>query len=166
MESFRKHAIDRAGLTEKDAAACHEGPVLACTNLIGQLDHSVDITFLVTVDEPFTPAQTAFVTEAGWYSFEQVARMYRASVRATEPGRPYPVRNAFEGYCLLLLSGSIGETLLPVSTLSGPGVADYLVSLRQERTLRRGWLREAASVHERIIDRSPFLHEEPRRDQA
>jgi hypothetical protein len=177
MESFRSHAVGRAGLTEKTAATFREGPILACTNLIGRLDHSIDITFLVTVDEPFAPVQTRFATEAGWYTFEQVAEMYRASFQLTNSERSYPdpyrervlfapVRNAFEGYCLLLLSGTIGETMLPVSEPSSPALAGYQTALKKERTLRKGWLREAASIHERISDESPFLHEEPRRDQA
>ena len=177
MESFRRHAVDRAGLTAEIAATFREGPILACTNLIGRLDHSVDITFLVTIDEPFTPMPTRFAIDAGWYTFEQVAEMYRASVQATEPGRSYPdpyqervlfapVRNAFEGYCLLLLSGTIGETMLPVGGSSSASLDGYLTALKEERILRKGWLREAASIHERISDGSPFLHEEPRRDQA
>ena len=177
MESLRNHAIRRAGLSENTVRAFHEGPVLACTNLIGQLDHSVDITFLVTIDKPFIPIQTRFVAEAGWYTFEQVAEMYRASGLRTGPDRSYPdpyqerilfapVRNAFEGYCLLLLSGAIGETMLPFGDSPGAAFGGYLAALKEERTLRKGWLREAAIVHEKISDGSPFLHEEPRREQA
>lgn len=177
MRSLRNHAIRRAGLSENVAASFREGPVLACTNLIGQLDHSVDITFLVTVDKPFMPFQTRFMTEAGWYTFEQVAEMYRASALRVGSDRSYPdpyqerilfapVRNAFEGYCLLLLSGTIGETMLPFVDSSGASLGGYLAAIKEERTLRKGWLREAAIVHEKISDESPFLHEEPRREQA
>jgi hypothetical protein len=176
MESLRNHAIRRAGLPEEIAATLREGPVLACTNLIGQLDHSVDITFLVTVDRPFRPVQTRYATQAGWYTFEQLAEMYRASNPRAGTERSYPdpyekqilfapVRNAFEGYCLLLLSGTIGETMLPLGD-SSIAAFGYITALKEERTLRKGWLKEAAIVHEKISDESPFLHEELRRDQA
>jgi hypothetical protein len=177
MESFRIHAVERAGLATDIAAKCREGPVLACTNLIGQLDHSVDITFLVTIDEPFPPQKTRYVSDVGWYSFEEVVEMYRVSSRAVEPGQSYPdpyqekllfapVRNAFEGYCLLLLAGALGDTLLPSSGLSNLGSTTLLSTIKEERAIRKKWLREAALVHERMLDGSPFLHEEPRRDQA
>lgn len=177
MESFRRHAVERAGIPSAIADTCQEGPILACTNLIGQLDHSVDITFLVTVPQAFTPRLSRFVTEAGWYTFEDVADMYRASVRASGHVRPYPdpyddrllfapVRNAFEGYCLLLLSGCIGETMLPIGETPHAQLAEYWSAIKEERTLRKGWLSEAARVHERIADGPLFLHEEPRRDQA
>lgn len=170
IESLRTHARLRLGLPSRVVDSFREGPVLACTNLIGNLDHSVDITFLVSVDEPFIAGKSKYAGASRWCSFEDMYDIYAASVDS--PGNGMfatggsetlfaPVRNAFEGYCLLLLAGAVGETLIPPTPLRGVDAAAQAL-MAAERGRRKRWLRLAAMVHERIVDTSPMLYEQAR----
>ena len=172
IDSLRKHASQRLGLSDRVVATFREGPVLACTNLIGNLDHDVDITFLVTVDEEFEVADSRYVDAYAWYSFEEMTQIYEGTL--VNPGRGLyspgggqtmfaPVRNAFEGYCLLLLSGAVGETLLPGFVPRNVD-ASAAAAIAAERARRKSWLSFAARVHEQVTDSSPFLYEQTHDD--
>lgn len=168
MASLKQHAKERLLLSERIVEGFQAGPVLACTNMIGNLDHAIDITFLVTAPEAFIAGRSRHAGESGWYTFEEMHAIYERSIGAPgvglfAPGGEKvlfaPVRNAFEGYCLLLLAGAVGETLLPAGIARG---IDRSISAQMDadRRRRKAWLRLASGVHERIMDTSPFLYDQ------